>query len=157
MFVQETAIVEVAWEQAAAAFRQLTADYARDPEADLELKRIGFQMPPLRVRRRVEIGFHDLEEPAAKVLTSRVEWRAAAAEGLFPVWDGRLEIAGHGSRRTRLAIHGNYFPPLGAAGEAMDQALMNRVAKASIADFLERLAADIARRAESISGATADG
>jgi hypothetical protein len=157
MFVQETAIVDVAWEQAASAFRQLTADYAADRDADLELRRIGFEMPPLRVRRRVDMAFKELEEAAPRVLTAVVEWRAAAAEGLFPVWEGRLEIAAHGSRRTRLTIHGNYFPPLGAAGEAVDQALMNRVARASISDFLERLAADLGRRAASSSSPASDG
>jgi hypothetical protein len=155
MFVRHRLVVGVPFEGARQAFEQIVAEYGRagaHGEQALPLTQIGFDVPPIHVRKQVEMKFSDLLEVAPEVLTARLDWRAAGQDALFPVWEGRLELAGHGSGRTLLTVGGNYFPPLGRPGESIDRLLLNRIAKASIADFVERLAAAITSRASTTAG-----
>ena len=44
------------------------------------------------------------------------------------------------------SMSGRYSPPFGSVGEALDRALLHRVAEATVRDFVERVAASITRR-----------
>ena len=70
-----------------------------------------------------------------------LRWEAAGAGGgLFPVLDADLKLAALGEG-TMLTLAGSYRPPLGSLGEALDRALLHRVAAATIRGFLVRVAA----------------
>jgi hypothetical protein len=143
MFVRCQSVLPIPFDKAKAALQDLTAESTAvaedgDGRAD-QLDRIGFELPPIQVRKKVDLRFGRPAEIADQVLTADVGWRGTGAEGLFPVWEGKLELSGHGHERTRLTVRGNYFPPLGSVGKAIDQALMNRIARASIDDFSDRL------------------
>ena len=73
-----------------------------------------------------------------------IEWRPASAQSLFPTLDADIEIAPLGGR-THLSITARYDPPLGTVGRALDRALLHRVAEATIKDFLDRAAEELAR------------
>jgi hypothetical protein len=64
--------------------------------------------------------------------------------GLFPVLDADIRLAASGEQATLLTLAGAYRPPLGALGEALDRAILHRAAAATIRNFLDRVAADIA-------------
>jgi hypothetical protein len=49
-----------------------------------------------------------------------------------------------GEQSTLLKLAGSYRPPLGALGEALDRAILHRVAAATIRNFVSHLAAEIA-------------
>ena len=74
-----------------------------------------------------------------------LRWEATGAGGkLFPVLDADLTLADFGARGTLVAVAGVYRPPLGALGQALDRAVLHRVAVATIKCFLAQVAAQLA-------------
>ena len=91
------------------------------------------------VRREVQISVGEtMRFPSKTVLP--ISWRPASGNRLLPALEADLEIAPLGPRRTQLAISARYDPPLGAIGQAIDRALLHRVAEATVKDFLDRTA-----------------
>lgn len=73
-----------------------------------------------------------------------IRWEATGAGGvLFPVLDADIRLVPGGEHLTTLTMAGSYRPPLGAVGQALDRALLHRIATATIRDFLARVAARI--------------
>jgi hypothetical protein len=73
-----------------------------------------------------------------------LRWEATGAGGgLFPVLDADLTLAPDGMG-TVLRLAGAYRPPLGLLGQALDRAILHRVAEATIRIFLARVAAQLA-------------
>jgi hypothetical protein len=56
---------------------------------------------------------------------------------------GDLELAPFGPGASHLAMSGRYTPPYGAIGQALDRALLNRVAEATVRDFVQRVGEQI--------------
>ena len=74
-----------------------------------------------------------------------LRWEATGAGGkLFPVLDADLILADIGAQGTLVALTGVYRPPLGALGQALDRAVLHRVAVTTIKGFLARVAAQLA-------------
>jgi hypothetical protein len=73
-----------------------------------------------------------------------LRWEATGPGGkLFPVLDADLKLAPAGDQDTLLTMAGVYRPPLGSLGEALDRAILRRVAAATIRSFVARVAAQI--------------
>jgi hypothetical protein len=74
-----------------------------------------------------------------------LRWEASGAGGkLFPVLDADLTLVDFGAQGTLVALAGVYRPPLGGLGQALDRAVLHRVAVATIKGFLARVAAQLA-------------
>jgi hypothetical protein len=74
-----------------------------------------------------------------------LRWEATGPGGkLFPVLDADLILADFGAQGTLVALAGVYRPPLGALGQALDRAVLHRVAVATIKAFLADVAAQLA-------------
>jgi hypothetical protein len=83
-----------------------------------------------------------------------IRWEATGpGGGLFPVLDADITLAPAeddrdvgdvDDRATVLAMRGVYRPPLGPLGQALDRAILHRVADATIRGFLAELAGMIA-------------
>ena len=74
-----------------------------------------------------------------------IRWEATGpGGGLFPVLDADIRLVRAGERAAVLAISGVYRPPLGPLGQALDRAILHRVAAATIRDFVAQVAARIA-------------
>ena len=103
------------------------------------LMRVG----PAGISRIVRVQFRDLpERPNTAGLALR--WEVTGPGGsLFPVLDADLELVRAGPRTTWLTLNGAYRPPLGALGQALDRAILHRVASATIRGFLSRIAAGL--------------
>ena len=72
-----------------------------------------------------------------------LRWEATGpGGGLFPVLDADLRLAPDGAG-TMLTMAGSYRPPLGPLGEALDRAILRRVAAATIRSFVAQVAAQI--------------
>jgi hypothetical protein len=76
-----------------------------------------------------------------------IRWEAnGPGVGLFPVLDADIRLAPAGQRATLLTMAGSYRPPLGALGDALNRAILHRVAAATIRRFLAQLAVQIGDR-----------
>jgi len=82
-----------------------------------------------------------LQVPGRTVLP--VRWSTGAEHSPLPAMEGDLELAPFGPDASHLAMSGRYTPPYGALGEALDRALLHRVAEATARDFVQRVAARI--------------
>ena len=72
-----------------------------------------------------------------------LRWEATGAGGaLFPVLDADIRLTPDGEG-TVLTLAGAYRPPLGPVGQALDRALLHKVAEATIRTFLTRVAAQL--------------
>lgn len=66
-------------------------------------------------------------------------WRATGARSLFPRLSGELEASRASATQTTLRLRASYDPPFGWVGDALDHLLLERVARLTIADWLERV------------------
>ncbi len=74
-----------------------------------------------------------------------IRWEASGRMGLlFPVLDANLIVSNDDRGRAVLRITGAYRPPLDGLGEGLDQALLHRMAAATIRSLLHRIAATLA-------------
>jgi hypothetical protein len=102
------------------------------------LTRVGVVGVGKLVRVQVrELSWTDLSAGLA------LRWEATGAGGgLFPVLDADLKLAPDGEG-TMLSMAGSYRPPFGVLGEALDRAILRRVADATIRSFVAQVAAQI--------------
>jgi hypothetical protein len=105
---------------------------------DPGLTRVGVAGVSKLVRVQVrELAWTDVSAGLA------LRWEATGpGGGLFPVLDADLRLAPDGEG-TVLTMAGSYRPPLGSLGEALDRAILRRVAAATIKSFVAQVAAQI--------------
>jgi hypothetical protein len=69
-----------------------------------------------------------------------VTWRATGAQALFPRLEGDLVVEGSGPERSSLHLRASYRPPLGSVGDLVDRLLLARLARSTVADWVDRMA-----------------
>jgi hypothetical protein len=69
-----------------------------------------------------------------------LEWAATKMTQLFPFMKASLNVYPLTSRETQLEFQGNYEPPMGILGSAADAVVGNRVAEATIHQFIKDVA-----------------
>lgn len=67
-------------------------------------------------------------------------WEATGPSGLFPRLEGQLRVREVDTERTEVNFTGRYRPPLGRAGQVLDDVVLARVARATIRSLLGRVA-----------------
>ena len=72
-------------------------------------------------------------------------WRARRGSRYFPVMEADLSAASGKNGTALLVLDGRYRPPLGFLGLMFDQILGHRVASATAAHFVDRIANEIER------------
>ena len=100
----------------------------------------------------IEVGaIEELPDgPLGHVPTTRIPltWKATRAAALFPSMEAVLTIYALSKDETQLDLRGEYRPPLGALGAAVDTIALGRLADASVhrfvADIAARLSAELA-------------
>lgn len=92
---------------------------------------------PLQKQVVVEIG-----EPVETTTWAMVPltWRAAFPSRLFPKLTGKIEFDPVGRDKAKLTVSGRYSPPLGRLGKSLDDAVMHRVAEATVKELAEAIA-----------------
>lgn len=100
----------------------------------------------------VEVRYRDLlARGDSAVLTIR--WEASGAGGgLFPALDADVTLSPDGDHASVLRLDGAYRPPFGGLGAGLDRALLHRVAMATIADFIRRIADAVTHPDGAVSG-----
>jgi hypothetical protein len=146
MFVADKVMLDLSFPSARVRLRALTRGgllmSASDDAYGAEitgLMRVG----PSGFSRIVRVQFRDLAD-RANATGLALRWEVSGPGGaLFPVLDADVELIRAGPRTTWLTLAGAYRPPLGALGEALDRAILHRVASATIRGFLGRVAAGL--------------
>jgi hypothetical protein len=106
------------------------------------------------ISRLVEVHVRDLAETSDSAGLA-LRWAATGPGGrLFPALDADLTLRSAGEQATVLALVGAYRPPLGGLGAGLDQAILHRVATATIRTFLGRVADAIVRPAGAVAPAS---
>jgi hypothetical protein len=107
---------------------------------------IGVQIGSAWVARAIEV---EVAPPTIYPDRSEIfiSWKAAGMPSLFPELRGLLELAAVDAARSRLSFEASYEPPGRLAGQLVNQALMHRVAEASVRKFVLRTARALGRRA----------
>ena len=105
----------------------------------------------VRLTRRVVVDLGEpMRFPSRTIVPLR--WRPATAGGLLPALDADIEAAPLTPETTQLSMSARYMPPWGAVGNAVDRALLHRVAEATVKDFLDRVGARLTASATSVGG-----
>ncbi len=146
MFIGDEVLLEVSFPAAREKLAQLadsgaliSASQEAYSHEDAHLMRVGVAGLSKLVRVQVrELAQTDTSTGLA------IRWEATGPGGrLFPVLDADIGLASAGEGLTLLTITASYRPPLGSLGEALDRAILHRVATATIRGFLVWVAARI--------------
>src|SRR5215472_9336891 len=122
---------------------QAASDGPATSDASAGLTRVGPLGPVRGLSRVVEVQLGELSahEDSAHLA---LRWEAdGPGGGLFPALDADITLARVDDQATTLTLTGVYRPPLGSVGAGLDQAILHRVAVATIHDFLSRVGAAI--------------
>jgi hypothetical protein len=109
-------------------------------EGTTGLARVGPLGSVRGMSKLVEVRFQDLvaREGSARLA---LRWEATGPGGaLFPALDADITLTPNGEQVTMLELAGVYRPPAGIAGAKLDQAVLRRVADATIRAFVGRVA-----------------
>jgi len=77
---------------------------------------------------------------SANALAFALVWEASGPGGIFPRFEGELRLSALDPERSQLALSGHYRPPFGKAGRVLDDAVLGRLARATVRSFLRRVA-----------------
>ena len=72
-----------------------------------------------------------------------IGWEAAHGPSLFPMMSAQLSAWPLTATETQIELEGEYTPPLGSIGQAIDAAVGHRIAEASVRRFLENVVEQI--------------
>jgi len=100
---------------------------------------VGPRIAGMPIRKRVTVEASEPEQLGDWTVVP-LTWKASFPEKLFPAMTGKVELAPVDGRITRLTVSGMYEPPLGRVGKELDDALMRRVAQATVKDLAESIA-----------------
>ncbi len=99
----------------------------------------------LKVVKDVDISVKDIEEDATGARSTprtrlAIEWAAASSPGLFPLMKAELAIYPLTGKETQLDFSGEYQPPMGWPGRAVDAVAGHKIAEASVHRFVTQVA-----------------
>jgi hypothetical protein len=100
---------------------------------------VGVHVAGIPVRKRVHLLIGDPQRTSTWAAIP-IWWQPTSGRKLFPVMNGKLEVAPVGKDETRLTVSGMYEPPLGWVGQELDTALMHRVAEGTVKELAEQIA-----------------
>ncbi len=99
----------------------------------------------LKVVKDIDISVRDIKEDATgarSIPRTRlaIEWAAASSPGLFPLMSAQLTIYPLTATETQIDFSGEYQPPMGWLGSAVDAVAGHRIAEASVHRFVSQVA-----------------
>jgi hypothetical protein len=128
-----------------AAATRAAADRARSVAAELRVSIGGIDVATeiaVTIGTIVDETDGVFGDPVTKI---PVSWEAAKHPRLFPLMDAELSLYPLTSTETQLDFLGQYEPPLGLIGGAMNALVGHRLAEASVHRFVGDVAAHLRR------------
>lgn len=104
---------------------------------------VGPSVAGLWIRKKVTVSVGEPTK-AGSWIEVPITWRATSITRMFPVMTGKVELAPVDAEVTRLTVCGMYEPPLGKIGKELDDALMHRVAEATVRELADAIAKRLA-------------
>ena len=105
----------------------------------------------IEVSKEVSIrvgAIHEEEGPRLSRITHiALEWQAKDSPALFPVMKADLAVYPLSGTETQIELSGDYAPPLGQLGGALDAVVGHRLAEASVHRFVTAVADRLRRQA----------
>lgn len=86
-----------------------------------------------------------------EVTNIALEWEAASQPRIFPLMRAELRVYRLSRSETQLEFIGQYDPPLGALGKAINAIVGHRIAEASVHRFLSDVAAHLRKEIGSVA------
>ena len=120
------------------------ATHAASGRASAVAAGLHVQVGGIEIGKEIEITVLDVqtsETDRDKRIAMTLEWKATRSPGLFPVMNGVLDAYPITATETQLDFQGNYTPPLGLMGRAIDAMVGHRIAEASVHSFVSEVAA----------------
>lgn len=122
------------------AATQAASSRAESVAAELRVEIAG-----LKVATSVDVEVGAMSESEASAQRGRtlhlpVSWTSSAHPGWFPSMKANLAVYALTSTETQLDFRGEYTPPLGVVGSAIDAAVGHRIAEASVHRFIGEVA-----------------
>ena len=146
MFVGDEVLLEVSFAVACERLTQLTESGALVTTSEDSYSRetgILARVGAIGLSKLVRVQVRELVR-TEKSAGIALRWEAIGpGGGLFPVLDADVRLTPAGEHVTLLSMAGSYRPPLGSLGQALDQAILHRVAAATIRRFVAQVAARI--------------
>jgi hypothetical protein len=129
---------------------------AEELATTLSIGAAGFVLG-VNVRVRVRSIRHEPPVAGLPPVTSiRLTWEGEKVPTLFPSMDAALTLSPASPNETRLVLEGEYRPPLGAVGRAIDVLALHNVAEATVHRLVHELAVQLRRDTSAVrSGAVA--
>jgi hypothetical protein len=112
-----------------------------EPDAKAEPLDIGAEVA-IRLRA-IEAGRSPNDHPAIKLV---LECRTVRKPALFPTMQAELWMYALTPAETQLELCGTYEPPRGISGGAVDENAVHRVARESLASFVQDVARSLRGR-----------
>lgn len=112
--------------------------------------RVGLSAPASFVRKKVELTVGP-PSISGDWITIPVGWRATGPRQLFPILDGELVLGPLDRDSCKLTLRAVYQRPLGAVGRGVDEAVLRRVARGTIKNFVDRVAARLSEAVQPAS------
>lgn len=90
----------------------------------------------------IDVGAAATSRAATGEVTTKlpITWRAASNAPLFPTMSATLAIYPLSATETQLDLEGDYDPPLGVLGDALDALVLHQLAEASVEGLVRDLA-----------------
>jgi len=105
---------------------------------------LSLEVKGIALTKEITIRIGDIrEEPGPKlshVTHIELDWQAKGSPGLFPTMKADLAVYPLSGTETQIDLRGQYEPPLGALGGAIDAIVGHRIAEASIHRFVTAVA-----------------
>jgi hypothetical protein len=139
----------VAFEYAGGFFRQAAE---RDAEVGVPLR---YLVPTLGGRLRKPVRIEAVRRPdEAETGRAHDEFELGWTAGtrFFPDFCGTLRLRIASVEETLLSLEGTYRPPFGVVGAVFDALVGRRIARATMCDLLDQLAAEMEKREASVRG-----
>jgi hypothetical protein len=108
---------------------------------------VGLHVAGLPVRKKVSVEFGEPARTSTWAVVP-VTWKATFPEKLFPLMTGKVSISPVSKAEARLTVSGMYEPPLGRVGEELNEAVMRKVAKATVKELAEQIAERLEKAAK---------
>ncbi len=130
-------------EDALSVFRNATkvaAQRAKSVASELHVNIAGIE-----VGTDISIAVKSIEDRPKKLNSPvttviQLEWESAKMPNLFPFMKAELSVYPLTATETQLNLLGNYEPPFGVLGSMIDSVVGNRIAEASVHQFITDVA-----------------
>lgn len=99
----------------------------------------------LKVAKDVDISVKNIDETTMGASSTpqtriEIEWEASSSPRLFPLMKAELAVYPLTATETQLDFSGNYEPPMGWLGSAVDSVVGHKIAEASVDRFVRQVA-----------------